>query len=182
MTDFVFVFCCLINIKHTVDKKECILCHFKSCTDQIYCYTRTFILSCLRSFITYIYVINITFITYNTLQTEEVLREWSQSMALWHIFGCIWPFRHASWAQRWLYMCMFCSVSERMHRNPPEKQVKFSFVLLKPWINLINFNKSSMSHFAKVMLHDFTDLHVKLGFYKGAKAHRWKGGGMGEFS
>ncbi len=33
-----------------------------------------------------------------------------------------------------------------------------------------------MSHFAKVTLHDFTDLHVKIGFYGGL--HRWKGGGM----
>ncbi len=24
-----------------------------------------------------------------------------------------------------------------------------------------------------------TDLHVKIGFYRGVKAHRWKGGGMG---
>ncbi len=50
---------------------------------------------------------------------------------------------------------------------------------LKTLINLINFNNSSTSNFAKVMLHDFTDLHVKMGFYGGVKAHCWKGGGMG---
>ncbi len=50
---------------------------------------------------------------------------------------------------------------------------------LKTLINLINFNNSSTSNFAKVTLHDFTDLHVKMGFYGGVKAHCWKGGGMG---
>ncbi len=43
----------------------------------------------------------------------------------------------------------------------------------------INLNKSSTSHFTKLSLHDFTDLHVKLGFYGGTKEHRWKEGGMG---
>ncbi len=57
------------------------------------------------------------------------------------------------------------------------EQRKFSFTLLKTGHH-ININKSSTSHFMKVTLHDFTDLHVKLGFYGGAKAHHWKGGGM----
>ncbi len=68
---------------------------------------------------------------------------------------------------------MLCSVSEH---KPPEELRKFSFALLKTLINLIN---SSTSHFAKVTLHDFTDLHVKMGFYGGVKAHSSKGDGMG---
>ncbi len=36
---------------------------------------------------------------------------------------------------------------------------------LKTLINLINFNNSSTSNFAEVTLHDFTDLHVNMGFY-----------------
>uniref|UniRef100_A0A8C2CZF1 acylaminoacyl-peptidase n=1 Tax=Cyprinus carpio TaxID=7962 RepID=A0A8C2CZF1_CYPCA len=35
------------------------------------------------------------------------------------------------------------------------------------------------SHFAKVVLHDFTDLHMKLGFYGGTKEQRWKRGWNG---
>ncbi len=64
---------------------------------------------------------------------------------------------------------VLCSVSERIHKYPPEEQRKFSFVLLQTLINLINFNNSSTSNFAKVTLHDFTDLHVKMGFYEGVK-------------
>ncbi len=51
----------------------------------------------------------------------------------------------------------------------------FSVTLLTTTIHLINLNKSSTSHFAKVTLHDFTDLHVKMGFYGGTKEHRWNG-------
>ncbi len=50
---------------------------------------------------------------------------------------------------------------------------------VKKKIHLINLNKSSTSHFTKVWLHDFTDLHMKLAFYGGTNEHRWKGGGMG---
>ncbi len=38
---------------------------------------------------------------------------------------------------------------------------------------------ASTSNFAKLTLHDFTDLHVKMGFYGGVKAHCWKGGRNG---
>ncbi len=76
-------------------------------------------------------------------------------------------------------MSVLCSVSERIHKYPPEEQRKLSSRFLKTLINLINFNNSSTSNFAKVTLHDFTDLHVKMGFYGGVKAHCWKGGGMG---
>ncbi len=55
----------------------------------------------------------------------------------------------------------------------------FSAALLKTKILLINLNKSSTSHFTKVSLHYFTDLHMKLAFYGGTKEHRWKGGRMG---
>ncbi len=65
------------------------------------------------------------------------------------------------------------------HRNPPEEQREFSLALLKTWINLKQFIKSSKSHFAKVTLQDFTYLHMKLGFYEWTKAHSRKGGGMG---
>ncbi len=41
---------------------------------------------------------------------------------------------------------------------------------LKTLINIINFNDSSTSHFAKVTSHDFTDLHVKICFYGGESA------------
>ncbi len=54
----------------------------------------------------------------------------------------------------------------------------FSVMLLKTKIHLINLNKSSTSHFTKVSLHDFTDLHMKLAFYGGTKEHRWKGGAI----
>ncbi len=41
----------------------------------------------------------------------------------------------------------------------------FSVMRLKTKIDLINLNKSSKSHFTKVSLHDFTDLHMQLAFY-----------------
>ncbi len=47
------------------------------------------------------------------------------------------------------------------HAQNVEEQCKFSFLLLKTQINLINFNKPSTYHFAKVTLHVFTELHVK---------------------
>ncbi len=47
----------------------------------------------------------------------------------------------------------------------------FSVTLLKTKIHLINLNKSSTSHFTKVSLHEFTDLHVKFTFYGGTKEH-----------
>ncbi len=53
MSDFVFVFCCLINIKHTVCSRNIARCHFKSRTDPIYCYTPIFSIIFLNSFITY---------------------------------------------------------------------------------------------------------------------------------
>ncbi len=37
---------------------------------------------------------------------------------------------------------MFCSVSKRIHRNPPEEQRKFFFALLKTWIHLINLTRA----------------------------------------
>ncbi len=55
----------------------------------------------------------------------------------------------------------------------------FSVTLLKTKIHLINLNKSSTSHFTKVLLHEFTDLHMKLAFYGGTKEPCWKRGGMG---
>ncbi len=55
----------------------------------------------------------------------------------------------------------------------------FSVTLLKTKIHLINLNKSSTSHYTKVSLHDFTDLHMKLVFYGGTKEHCKKKGGMG---
>ncbi len=51
VNDFEFVFYCLINIKHTVGRKNKARCHFKSRTDPIYCYTSIFILNSLLSFI-----------------------------------------------------------------------------------------------------------------------------------
>ncbi len=75
-------------------------------------------------------------------------------------------------------MSVLCSVSERIHRYPPKEQHKFSFALLKTLINLINFNNSSMSHYAKVKLHDLMDLHVKMAFY-GVKTHCWERGRNG---
>ncbi len=54
----------------------------------------------------------------------------------------------------------------------------FSVMLLITKINQINLNKLSTSHFTKISLHDFTDLHMKLAFYGGKKEHRWKGDGM----
>ncbi len=67
----------------------------------------------------------------------------------------------------------------KSERKPPEEQRNFYFAhILKTLINLINFNNSSKSHFVKVTLHDFTDLHVKMVFYE-VKAHCWKGGGNG---
>ncbi len=47
----------------------------------------------------------------------------------------------------------------------------FSVTLLKTKIHIINLNKTSTSHFTKVSLHDFTDLHVKLAFFGGTKEH-----------
>ncbi len=75
-------------------------------------------------------------------------------------------------------LCSAPSLSEYtdiLLRNSASSLSRF----LKTLINLINFNNSSTSNFAKVTLHDFTDLHVKMGFYGGVKAHCWKGGGMG---
>ncbi len=72
---------------------------------------------------------------------------------------------------------VLCSISERIHRNRPE-EAKVLFHAFKN-INKLNQLESSTSHFAKLSLHDFADLHVKLGFYGGTKEHRWKGGGMG---
>ncbi len=54
----------------------------------------------------------------------------------------------------------------------------FFVTLLKTKIHLINLNKSSTSHFTQVLLHDFTDLHMKLAFCGGTKEHRWKWGGL----
>ncbi len=76
-------------------------------------------------------------------------------------------------------MSVLCSVSERIHNILLRKQRKFSFALFKNINKSNHFNNSSTSNFAKVTLHDFTDLHVKMGFYGGVKAHCWKGGGMG---
>ncbi len=50
----------------------------------------------------------------------------------------------------------------------------FYVTLLKTKIHLIKLNKSSTSHCTKVTLHDFTDFHMKLAFYRGTKEHRWK--------
>ncbi len=63
-------------------------------------------------------------------------------------------------------MSVLCSVSERIHSNLPEEA---HVTLLTTTIHLINLNKSTTSHFTKVSLHDFTDLHMKLGFYRGTK-------------
>ncbi len=64
------------------------------------------------------------------------------------------------------------SVSERIHSNLPEE----AQVLCHAFKNKNTFNQieSSTSHFTKVSLHDFTDLHMKLAFYRGTKEHRWK--------
>ncbi len=70
-------------------------------------------------------------------------------------------------------MSVLCSISQRIHYNLSE-EAQVLFHAFKN-INLINLKNS---HFAKLSLHDFTDLHVKLGFYGGTKVHRWKGGGM----
>ncbi len=48
-------------------------------------------------------------------------------------------------------------------RSACTKQREFSFALLKTRTNLIKINKSSTSHFAKITLHDYTDLDVKFG-------------------
>ncbi len=61
-------------------------------------------------------------------------------------------------------MSVLCSVSERIHSNIPE-EAQVLFHAFK------NINKSNQL-FAKVSLHDFTDLHVKLGFYGGMNVHR----------
>ncbi len=78
---------------------------------------------------------------------------------------CHW--NHVQFDQKQIIHSVLCSVSER---KPPEEPRKFSFALLKIWINLINLNNSSTSHLAKVTLYDFTDLHVKIGFFGGGKA------------
>ncbi len=65
-------------------------------------------------------------------------------------------------------MSVLCSVSERMHSNLPEEAHVLCHAF-KTKIHLINLIKSSTSHFTKVSLHDFTDLHMKLAFYGGTK-------------
>ncbi len=65
----------------------------------------------------------------------------------------------------------FCCLLSRAYTVIFLRKRMFCVTLLKTKIHLINLNKSSTSHFTKVSLHDFTDLHMKLAFYGGTKEH-----------
>ncbi len=66
---------------------------------------------------------------------------------------------------------VLCSVSERIHSNLPE-EAHVLVTLLKTKIHLINLNKSCMSHFTKVPLHDCIDLNMKVAFSERAPLER----------
>ncbi len=51
----------------------------------------------------------------------------------------------------------------------------FSVTLLTTTIHLINLNESSMDHFTKVSLPDFTDLHMTLAFIEEQKSTAGEG-------
>ncbi len=70
------------------------------------------------------------------------------------------------------FTCPCCVLSRSAYNVIFQRKRMFSVTLLTTTLHLINLNKSSASHFAKVTLHDFTDLHVKIGFYGGTKEHR----------
>ncbi len=79
------------------------------------------------------------------------------------------------WALKMTLHYVLCSVSERIQSHQ-------AHVLCHAFNNKNTYNqlnKSSASHFTKVSLYGFTDLHMKWAFYGGTKEHRWKEGGMG---
>ncbi len=86
------------------------------------------------------------------------------------------------WTLRcWVCVCCFVLFYFGYYVVLCVKKIKIKIVdnKKKTLINLINFNNSSTSNFAKVTLHNLTDLHVKMGFYGGVKAHCWKGAEWG---
>ncbi len=163
MSDFVFVFCCLINIKHTVCSRNIARCHFKSRTDPIYCYTPIFSIIFLNSFITYptmVYVNNHLAPHFDTfLHVFDPLGAYFQ---LKDDFTCL---------------CSAPSLSaytDILLRNSASSLSRF----LKTLINLSTLITQA---------HPICKSHVtwfywftrEMGFYGGVKAHCWKWGGMG---
>ncbi len=74
----------------------------------------------------------------------------------------------------WLKRCVFnLDLNININSNIPEEAHVLCHTFKNK--NTSNLLKSSTSHFTKVLLHDFTDLHMKLAFYGGTKEHRRNG-------
>ncbi len=154
---FLSVFC-WINIKHTVGSRNIACGHFKSRTDPIYCYTHIFSIISLHSF--------------NNRQGFTWITTKRRIDTFLRVFD-----RLGAYVQlKDDFTCLCAAPSLSAYTNIPWGTAQALSRFIKTLINLINFNNSSTSNFAKVTMHDFTDLHVKMGFYGGVKAHCWKGG------
>ncbi len=96
-----------------------------------------------------------TFISYIT---DDGLREQSLSATCWHVFACIWAFRHIRSVKRWL-LSVLCSVSER---KPSGRGSKWGpIIVLSPLLyfhnrwrrwnrnqNWISMNGTALTHWS----------------------------------